>query len=132
MIYALVGLIVGAFAGIYFDFSIPSEFIKYTAVIILGVIDSLIGAWKAEVRGSIRDDKYNPVIFLTGLFSNVLFASLITFLGEHLGLDLYLAVTVVFTIRIFTNLGKIRRVFLNKYLERKKRELIKIEFFRNI
>lgn len=132
MIYTLIGLLVGILIGLKFDFVIPSEFIRYTAVIIIGIMDSLLGAAKAEIRGDIRDDEYSPVVFLTGLFSNIAFAVLITFLGEHLGLDLYLAVTVVFTIRIFTNIGKIRRNVLQKYLDKKQKELIKIEIFENL
>ena len=132
MIFALIGILAGIIIGIQLDYAIPTEYIKYTAVIIIGIIDSLLGAIKAEVRGQTQDDEYNPMIFLTGLISNILLAGLITFLGEHLGLDLYLAVTVVFTIRIFTNVAKIRRNILEKYLAKKQKELIKIEFFENL
>ncbi len=132
MIYALIGVLLGILIGLKFSIAIPVEYIKYTAVLILAIIDSLVGASKAEVRGKLKDDGYRPVIFLTGLLTNVVFACLITFLGEHLGLDLYLAVTVVFTIRIFTNIGKIRRYFLDKYFEKNKEKVIKIEFFEKL
>jgi small basic protein len=132
MIFAFLGILLGVIAGLKFSVGIPAELIKYSAVLILAIIDSLVGAGKAEVRGDVNEDKYDPLIFFTGLVSNIVFACLITFLGEHLGLDLYLAVTVVFTLRIFTNIGKIRRALLDRYMIRKKSNLIKIEIFKNL
>ncbi len=100
----------GIILGLIVDVSIPLPYIKYTAVIIIVVLDALFGAAKAEMS----KEEYNPTIFISGLGFNVVLALGITFLGERLGLDLYLAVTVVFTFRIFSNLGILRRVFLKK------------------
>ena len=109
MIWALFGTLLGITIGLILDVNIPIAYIKYTAVIIIGILDSLFGAIKADLA----HEKYNPTIFLTGLVSNIVLAAAITLLGEQLGLDLYIAVTVVFTLRIFSNLGIMRRAFID-------------------
>lgn len=113
MSWAIIGILVGVILGFSVDATIPPEYIKYSAVTIIGTLDALFGAAKAELT----KEKYNTTIFLTGLIFNVLLALGITFIGEKLGLDLYLAATVVFTFRIFSNSGQIRRAFLEKHLK---------------
>jgi small basic protein len=44
----------------------------------------------------------------------------ITYLGDRLSIDLYLAVIVVFMIRIFTNIATIRYSFLTRFLGEKR------------
>lgn len=110
MIWALLGILLGIIIGLSTQYTIPLEYIKYTAVVIIGILDSLFGAMKAEVA----QNKYNTTIFLTGLSFNIILALGITLLGEKLGLDLYLAAAFVFTYRIFSNLGLVRRALINK------------------
>jgi small basic protein len=117
MIWALLGILLGIIVGFNISWTIPIEYTKYTAVAIIGILDALFGAIRAEVT----NDKYDAVIFLTGLFFNIILALCITFLGEQLGLDLYLAATVVFIFRIFSNLGITRRAALQKYIDKKKK-----------
>jgi len=118
MIWALIGIILGAIIGLNISYTIPIEYTKYTAVAIIGILDALFGAIRAEVT----KDKYDALIFLTGLFFNILLALGITFLGEKLGLDLYLAATVVFTFRIFSNLGITRRAILQNMVEKQEKD----------
>lgn len=119
MIWAALGILIGIIIGINVTYTVPLEFIKYTAVIIIGILDSLFGAIRAEITR----EQYNQAIFLTGLAFNIILALGITLLGEKLGLDLYLAVTVVFTFRIFKNLGKARRTIIENIIEKRKRKL---------
>lgn len=114
MAWTLLGILFGIIIGLNTNFSIPIEYIKYTAVIIVGIFDSLFGALKAEVT----HEDFNPTLFLTGLIVNILLAVTITYLGEQLGLDLYLAAAVVFTFRIFTNVGQIRRAFVKRLIKK--------------
>ncbi len=116
MLWALSGIFIGIMIGLKTSLIIPMVYIKYTAVIIVGILDSLFGAVRAETT---KED-YNPVIFLTGLGFNIILGVAITLLGETLGLDLYLAVAVVFTFRIFSNLAIIRRSLLQKLIRRNK------------
>jgi len=111
----IIGILVGIAVGIYTPLEIPVEFARYTAVGILGIFDSILGAVRADLQ-----KKYRSTIFLSGLSFNMILAILITYLGDRLGLDLYLAVLVVFTLRIFQNIATIRYVFLEKYLGKKR------------
>lgn len=115
MLFALIGILLGLVIGWLLPFTIPIEFTRYTAVVILGIVDALIGA----ARARLAKDGYDPWIFTTGLLFNIILALGITLFGDVLGLDLYLAATVVFTFRIFGNVGIGRRALLNLYLEKK-------------
>ncbi len=114
MFYALIGILGGIMVGWFLPFTIPIEYTRYTAVVILGVFDALIGA----VRAQLTKDHYDPWIFTTGLFFNIILALGITLFGDLLGLDLYLAATVVFTFRIFRNVGIARRALFDLYLKK--------------
>lgn len=117
MWFGLIGLIIGVIIGIVMPLTIPVEFTRYTAVAILGIFDSILGAIRADLQA-----KYNVTIFISGLIFNMILAGGITYLGDRLGLDLYLAVLVVFTIRIFANIGTIRYSFLTKFIGKKRVE----------
>lgn len=105
----LIGLLVGIFAGILLSLSIPSDYARYTAIAILAALDSILGAVRSELEGV-----YDNEIFITGLVSNMLLAGLLTFLGDRLGVDLYLAAIVAFGVRLFNNLAIIRRYLLSR------------------
>jgi len=95
MWFVIIGLLIGIVIGIYTPVEIPMDFARYTAVGILGISDSILGAIRADLQ-----KKYSTTIFLSGLFFNMGLAILITYLGDKLSLDLYLAVLVVFTFYI--------------------------------
>ncbi len=116
MIWSLLGILLGVIIGLSINYTIPPNLVKYTAVIIIGILDSIFGA----IKGELSKEEYDHKIFLTGLVFNISLAVIITLLGERLGLDLYLAVTVVFIFRIFSNLGVVRRAILT-LLDKKKK-----------
>jgi small basic protein len=117
MWYAGIGLVIGLAIGFIAPLSIPIQFARYTAVGILGILDSILGAVKADMQG-----KYNSTIFISGLIFNMTLAVGITYLGDRLSLDLYLAVLIVFTLRMFTNIATIRYFFLTRFLGKKRVE----------
>jgi small basic protein len=100
----LLGLLIGLVLGLAFSLSIPPEYSRYTATGILAALDSLLGAARAELDGT-----FDNSIFLSGFFANIVLAGLLTFLGDRLGVDLYIAAIVAFGVRIFNNLAVIRR-----------------------
>ncbi len=115
MIWAIAGIIIGILFGLGINIPIPLELTKYSAVVIMGILDALFGAIRAEIT----KDQFDAVIFVTGLLFNIILSIAITLLGDKLGLDLYLAATFVFTFRIFSNVGTTRRAILQNVLEKK-------------
>jgi len=61
-------------------------------------------------------------VFSSGFFFNTLLAAGLAFLGERIGVDLYLAAVIVFGTRLFNNLATIRRILLNRWADRRPQE----------
>ncbi len=106
MIYLLLSLILGIIAGIFLPFSIPVSLGKYLSVAVLAALDSILGGGKA-----VFEKKFNISLFVSGFVSNTLLAFLLTYIGDRLGVELYLAAIITFGVRIFQNLS-ILRVYL--------------------
>jgi len=111
MWYVIIGLIIGLGVGSITPLNIPVDWARYTAVGIVAILDSVFGAIRSDLQ-----EKYNATIFVSGLVTNILVAAGITILGDKLGIDIYLAVVVAFTIRILSNLGTIRYSFLTRFI----------------
>jgi len=109
MYFVFIGILLGILVGSFLKINIPPEYARYTAVAILGVIDSIFGALRSET-----EYKYDSVIFVTGLLFNMALAIFITYVGDKLNVELYLAVVIAFTIRIFLNIGIIRTISIEK------------------
>ena len=79
-------------------------------------IASLINCFDPEVvLGAVRaelDAHYDNRVFLSGFITNALVAVGLTFVGDRLGIDLYLVALFAFGLRIFQNVALIRRHFL--------------------
>ena len=58
-------------------------------------------------------------IFLSGFFVNAILAMALTYLGQKLNVDIYLAAVVVFVGRMFNNLGMIRRYYVERLASKK-------------
>ena len=107
MLLPLAGLLVGVLLGLVLNVNVGFELARYSAVAILAALDSVLGAVRAELEGN-----YNNRIFISGFVVNAIVAVLLTFLGDQLGLDLYLVALITFGLRIFQNVALIRRHFL--------------------
>ena len=107
MLLPLAGLLVGIPLGLVLNVNVGFELSRYSAVAILAAFDSVLGAVRAELDGV-----YNNRIFVSGFLVNAIVAVLLTFVGDRLGLDLYLVALITFGLRIFQNVALIRRHFL--------------------
>jgi small basic protein len=103
----LAGLLVGVLLGLVLQVDVSYELARYSAVGILAALDSVLGAIRAELDGG-----YDNRIFISGFVVNALVAVFLTFVGDRLGLDLYLVALIAFGLRIFQNVAIIRRHFL--------------------
>ena len=63
------------------------------------------------------EKKFNFTVFASGFFTNLLLAALLTWVGDRLGVEIYQAAIVTFGMRIFQNLGYIRRDLLSQSTE---------------
>lgn len=113
MYLIILGLSLGLLIGGFLKFDIPAEYARYTAVAIVGILDSLFGAIRAQI-----EKKFNTTIFLSGMIFNMIIAVIITFIGDKLGLDIYLAVLIAFMIRIFANIGIIKTTTVDKIVNK--------------
>jgi small basic protein len=106
----ILGLVIGLVLGIVLSLEVPADFSRYAAMAILAALDSVLGALRAELDG-----EYDDRIFLTGFFSNIVLAGVLTFLGDRLGVELYIAAIVAFGVRMFNNLAILRRQLLARW-----------------
>ncbi len=107
--WVVVGLLLGVVFGMWLPYQLPVALSKYVSVAILAGLDSVIGGTRAGM-----ENRFDPVVFASGFVANALLAVLVTWIGVVLGADLYLAAAVTFGIRIFGNLGPIRRHLLGR------------------
>jgi small basic protein len=110
---AVVGMILGILLGLLVPFEVSTPYAKYISISFLAGLDSVIGAVRADI-----EDHYDFLVFASGFVSNAILAALLTYMGDRLGVDLYLAALVTFGVRIFQNLAWIRRDLISKYRER--------------
>ena len=108
--WILVSITVGIVIGILMPFSLPLAWAKYASLSFLAGFDSVLGAIRAHMEG-----KYNFTVFSTGFITNALLAALLTYVGDRLGVDLYMAAIITFGVRIFQNLTIIRIDILNSF-----------------
>ena len=105
----ILGCIVGALIGMNSPI-IPYTYSGYLAIAIIAALDSVFGG-----ISSILNKNFDLKIFVSGFFGNAILSILLTYLGQKLNVDIYLAAIVVFVGRMFSNLGIIRRYYVEKW-----------------
>ena len=103
----LIGLIVGLVIGCFLPWHVPSHLSLYVASGLLAALDSALGGMNARIKKT-----FKLSIFLSGFFGNAVIAVFLAWLGDKLGLPLYLAAVLVFGTRLFQNFAEIRRELL--------------------
>lgn len=103
----LIGLVVGLVIGVFIPWHVPSEWSLYVATGLLAALDTALGGMNARIK---KTFKLN--IFISGFFGNAFIAVFLAWLGDKLGLPLYLAAVLVFGTRMFQNFAEIRRELL--------------------
>lgn len=112
IIIILMFVIAGILTGL--NVAIPYSYSQYIAVAILACLDSVFGAFSANI-----EKKFRMNIFLSGFFGNAVIAIFLVFIGIKLNVDVYLAVVIVFTGRLLNNFTVIRRESLTIMGEKK-------------
>ena len=111
MIYIaiIIGTIIGAIIGMNAPV-ISYTYSSYLSIAIIAALDSVFGGISSVIKGN-----FDLKIFLSGFFGNSILSIALTYLGERLNVDIYLAAIVVFVGRMFTNLAIIRRYYVEKW-----------------
>jgi len=109
-VLVLFCLVLGIFIGLQMPVFIPFVYAKYMSIAILAALDSVFGGIRAYM-----EDVFDNVVFVSGFFINIVLAAGLAYLGDRLGVELYLAAVVAFGVRIFQNLAIIRRYLLKKW-----------------
>ncbi len=114
LIAILIGCILGAIIGTNAPI-ISYTYSSYLAIAIIAALDSVFGGISSVIKKN-----FDLKIFISGFFGNAILAILLTILGQKLNVDIYLAAIVVFVWRMFTNLGIIRRYYVEKWTDKLK------------
>ncbi|MCI9177314.1 MAG: small basic family protein [Clostridia bacterium] len=112
----VIGCILGAVIGIYAPM-VPYTYSGYLAIAIIAALDSVFGGIASTLKKN-----FDLKIFVTGFFGNAILSILLTYLGQKLNVDIYLAAIVVFVGRMFNNLAIIRRYYLEKWTSKVRKE----------
>ena len=115
----LIGCILGAIVGINVPM-VSYTMSGYLAISIIAALDSVFGGITSVLKGN-----FDLKIFVTGFFGNAILSILLTYLGQKLDVDIYLAAIVVFVGRMFTNLAIIRRYYIDKWTKKDSNDLNK-------
>ena len=105
----IIGCIIGAIIGLNSPI-IPYTYSSYLAIAIIAALDTVFGGIASVIKGN-----FDLKIFVTGFFGNAILSILLTYLGNRLNVDIYLAAIIVFVGRMFTNLAIIRRYYVEKW-----------------
>lgn len=111
----IIGCVLGAIVGLNMPI-ISYAYSGYLAIAIIAALDSVFGAVASTIKGN-----FNLKIFITGFFGNAILSMILTWLGQKLNVDIYLAAIVVFVGRMFTNFAIIRRHYLEKWTKNSKK-----------
>ena len=117
----IVGCVIGALIGINVPI-IPYTYSGYLAIAIIAALDSVFGGISSTLNKT-----FDLKIFVSGFFGNAILSMLLTYLGQKLNVDIYLAAIVVFVGRMFVNLAIIRRYYVDKWIKIIKKRKVKSE-----
>ena len=114
-----IGCILGALVGINIP-TISYTYSSYLAIAIIAALDSVFGGISGTLKG-----EFDFKVFISGFSCNSILSILLTYLGNKLNVDIYLAAIVVFVGRMFLNLTIIRKYYIEKWSKKWEERKIK-------
>lgn len=117
MLIPVLALLVGILIGGLLGKPIGNEAGLYIAVACIAGLDTICGGLRSYLEGKFHQD-----IFVTGFASNILIAFFLAWLGDNIGINLFLAIAVILGGRIFTNLSILRRQLLTRWQDAQARQ----------
>ncbi|MFI5385552.1 MAG: small basic family protein [Fimbriimonadales bacterium] len=89
----------------------------YMAVACLAGLDTICGGIRSGLEG-----KFTNEVFVSGFVSNIIIAFLLAWLGDRIGIDLFLVIALVFGARILQNLSLLRRMLLTRWQDAREKK----------
>lgn len=114
MYLIVAGLLIGVILGFNLPLELPLLYGRYLSIAVLAALDTAFGGLRGQLEG-----KFDSVVFVTGFFSNALLAAFFTYIGDRMGVDLYYAALLALGVRVFQNLGIIRRQLIRDWSARR-------------
>ena len=108
----IAGIILGCLIGVILGVNAPVvsyTYSGYLAIAIIAALDSILGGIASSLKGN-----FDFKVFVSGFFGNAILSMILTYLGDKLNVDIYLAAIVVFVNRMFLNLTITRKYFIEK------------------
>lgn len=119
----LIALLIGVAIPFVFGFGAVSGISgQYLAVAAIAGLDTILGGIRTGLEGKFHND-----VFVTGFVSNTLIAFFLAWLGDRIGVNLFLVAAFVLGMRIFTNLSLIRRYLLTKWQDERERQRLQAQ-----
>lgn len=100
----VIGLILGALMALLLRPTVPPEYTRYLVVVVIAALDASLGGVRAWL-----EEAFSERVFVVSFLTNAAAAAGLVLVGDRLGADLVTALAVVFGIRIFGNLTRIRK-----------------------
>ncbi|MDD3012089.1 MAG: small basic family protein [Candidatus Gastranaerophilales bacterium] len=106
----LVGLIIGLVIGAVFPGNIHIFDAKYLSISALSSIDSVFIGFRAKLN-----NHFNTTLFTIEFVLNTIIAIGLVYLGDIMNTDLFIAVAIIFSARVFYNLSNLNhQLFFQK------------------
>jgi small basic protein len=109
IILPLFALLLGFLIVYILNISLPVGYADYISLIILASLDAIAGGVRARLEGTFDDG-----IFISGVIFNSIAAVGLAYIGDRMGMSLYLAPVVALGIRIYYNVGRVRRLLMGQ------------------
>jgi small basic protein len=110
MIYIVSGLILGIIAGLNLNFLYSPQYAVYISLAILALINSIANTLLDNMNGDVKVLKS-----VTLLLSDLVFALFLGFIGEQLGLPIYLAPVFAFGNNTYKKIREIVELLIGRY-----------------
>lgn len=98
----IVGLLIGLIIGGLLPVSVPVINAQVSIILVITAADSIFNGFLGKL-----DDRFNTLLFSIEFLLNSLLAIGAVYLGMIMGIDLLMAITIIFGVRIFHNLSQI-------------------------
>jgi small basic protein len=114
MIYVIAGVILGVLAGFNLNLVYSPDYAVYISLAVLAILNTIFNLLTENLKGELT-----PIKSMVFLISDLGFGLLLGYVGEQLGLPIYLAAVFAFGNNIYKNLRIMSNFMLEKYNKNK-------------